>query len=162
MSSPWHGTGISAIYELFQRLCAVQPEVVGAIGQAVNELNGNYDALDEMLNQQQYRLAYWRTAGQELGYRRFFDINTLIGLRMEREKVFEETHGRILEWLSTGVLDGVRVDHPDGLRDPPQYFDRLRSRARDAWIVGEKILEPGEFLRSNWPIDGTTGYDFLK
>ena len=62
----------------------------------------------------------------------------------------------------TGVLDGVRVDHPDGLRDPQQYFDRLRSRAPDAWIIGEKILEPGEFLRESWPMEGTSGYDFLN
>jgi (1->4)-alpha-D-glucan 1-alpha-D-glucosylmutase len=115
-----------------------------------------------MLNQQHYRLAYWRTADQELGYRRFFDVNTLIGLRTERAHVFEATHARILAWLENGVLDGVRVDHPDGLRDPQQYFERLRSRAPDAWIIGEKILEPGEFLRESWPVDGTTGYDFLN
>ena len=110
-------------------------------------MNADHDALDELLNQQHYRLAYWRTADQELGYRRFFDVNTLIGLRIERPHVFEATHCRILEWLQNGVLDGVRVDHPDGLRDPQQYFERLRNRAPDAWIVGEKILEPGEFLR---------------
>jgi (1->4)-alpha-D-glucan 1-alpha-D-glucosylmutase len=76
--------------------------------------------------------------------------------------VFEATHCRILEWLQAGVLDGIRIDHPDGLRDPQQYFSRLRSRATDTWIIGEKILEPGEMLRSNWPIDGTSGYDFLN
>jgi (1->4)-alpha-D-glucan 1-alpha-D-glucosylmutase len=81
---------------------------------------------------------------------------------MERPHVFEATHCRILAWLQNGVLDGVRIDHPDGLRDPQQYFSRLRSRAPDAWIVGEKILEPGEFLRQSWPIDGTTGYDFMN
>jgi (1->4)-alpha-D-glucan 1-alpha-D-glucosylmutase len=72
------------------------------------------------------------------------------------------THSRILEWLRTGVLDGVRVDHPDGLRDPQQYFARLRAAAPDAWIVAEKILQPSEVLRANWPIEGTTGYDFLN
>ncbi len=113
------------------------------------------------LEQQHFRIAYWKTADQQLGYRRFFDVNTLIGLRVEREYVFEETHALILKWLEDGVLDGVRVDHPDGLRDPLQYFQRLRQRAPDAWIIGEKILEPGEWLRSNWPIEGTTGYDFL-
>jgi (1->4)-alpha-D-glucan 1-alpha-D-glucosylmutase len=81
---------------------------------------------------------------------------------MERPHVFEATHSRILAWLQNGVLDGVRIDHPDGLRDPQQYFARLRSRAPDAWIIGEKILEPGEFLRQTWPIDGTTGYDFMN
>jgi len=152
----------SVIYGLLNRLCEEEPKVVSAIERSVNELNENHDALDELLNQQQYRLAYWRTADQELGYRRFFDINTLIGLRMERAHVFEATHCRILEWLANGVLDGVRVDHPDGLRDPQEYFERLRKRAPDAWIIGEKILEPGEFLREDWPIDGTSGYDFLN
>jgi (1->4)-alpha-D-glucan 1-alpha-D-glucosylmutase len=107
-------------------------------------------------------LAYWRTADQELGYRRFFDINTLVGLRAERPSVFIATHARILEWLRNGVLDGVREDHPDGLRDPQQYFAHLRKAAPDAWILAEKILEPSETLRANWPIDGTTGYDFLN
>ncbi len=81
---------------------------------------------------------------------------------MERQHVFDATHGRIFEWLDDGVLDGIRVDHPDGLRDPQQYFDRVRFRAKHAWIIGEKILEPGEYLRKQWPIDGTSGYDFLN
>jgi (1->4)-alpha-D-glucan 1-alpha-D-glucosylmutase len=152
----------TVIYGLLKRLCGEAPEVVVGIGRAVSELNQDHDALDQLLNQQQYRLAHWRTADHELGYRRFFDVNTLIGLRMERAHVFEATHGRILKWLADGVLDGVRVDHPDGLRDPEQYFNRLRSRAPDAWIVGEKILAPGEFLRESWPIEGTSGYDFLN
>jgi (1->4)-alpha-D-glucan 1-alpha-D-glucosylmutase len=152
----------TVIYGLLKRLCQEEPDVMAAIASAVNELNSDFDALDQILNQQHYRLAYWRTADQELGYRRFFDVNTLIGLRTERAHVFEATHARILEWLENGVLDGVRVDHPDGLRDPQQYFERLRNRAPDAWIIGEKILEPGEFLRESWPVDGTTGYDFLN
>jgi (1->4)-alpha-D-glucan 1-alpha-D-glucosylmutase len=152
----------TVIYRLLQRLCTEEPEVVKAIDSAVDKLNADHDALDDFLNQQQYRLAYWRTAGQELGYRRFFDVNSLIGLRVERPHVFDATHRRILEWLRDGVLDGVRVDHPDGLRDPQQYCERLRNQAPDAWIVGEKILEPGEFLRENWPIEGTSGYDFLN
>src|SRR6202020_2374825 len=112
--------------------------------------------------QQSYRLDYWKTADQQLSYRRFFDVNTLIGLRVEREHVFEETHALILDWLRRGVLDGVRVDHPDGLRDPKEYFKRLRERAPNAWGIGEKILEAGEFLRGEWPIEGTSGYDFLN
>jgi (1->4)-alpha-D-glucan 1-alpha-D-glucosylmutase len=128
----------------------------------VREVNGSVDALDEFLSQQYYRLAYWRTADQQLGYRRFFDVNTLIGLRVEREFVFDETHALVVKWLKQGVLDGVRVDHPDGLRDPKQYFERLRERAPEAWIVGEKILEPDEWLRKEWPVQGTSGYDFLN
>lgn len=150
------------IYGLLGRKCAERKDVCEAIAAAMEGINSDIEALDELLNQQNYRLAYWRTADQELGYRRFFDVNTLVGLRVERQHVFDATHQRVLEWLDRGVLDGIRVDHPDGLRDPRQYFDRLRSRAKEAWIIGEKILEPGEFLREGWPIDGTSGYDFLN
>jgi (1->4)-alpha-D-glucan 1-alpha-D-glucosylmutase len=149
------------IFGLLAR-CAARKDVSEAIAQSIVAINSDIDALDDLLNQQNYRLAYWRTADQELGYRRFFDVNSLVGLRMERQHVFDATHARVLEWIDRGVLDGIRVDHPDGLRDPRQYFDRLRSRAKEAWIIGEKILEPGEFLRQSWPIDGTSGYDFLN
>ena len=152
----------NVLYSLLERLCNEEGSVCEAIDRAVKEINASADALDELLNQQYYRLAYWKTADQQLGYRRFFDVNTLIGLRIEREFVFDETHALILKWLKAGVLDGVRVDHPDGLRDPKQYFDRLRERAPEAWIVGEKILEPGEWLRKEWPIQGTSGYDFMN
>jgi len=147
---------------LLARLCLEDPAIGERLDHAVAELNENVDALDDFLNQQNYRLAYWKTADQQLGYRRFFDVNTLVGLRVEREHVFDETHALVLDWLRRGVLDGVRIDHPDGLRDPLGYFRRLRDHAPDAWIVSEKILEPGEILRENWPIDGTTGYDFLN
>jgi (1->4)-alpha-D-glucan 1-alpha-D-glucosylmutase len=150
------------IYDILKKFSDEHPEAAGAIDSAVSEMNADNDALDELLNLQHYRLAYWRTADQELGYRRFFDVNTLVGLRVERSHVFDYTHRRILDWLQEGVLDGVRVDHPDGLRDPLQYFRRLRQPNPDAWIIGEKILEPGEFLRENWPIQGTSGYDFLN
>jgi (1->4)-alpha-D-glucan 1-alpha-D-glucosylmutase len=152
----------TVLYELLHRFCRETPGASDAITRAVDEINSDDDALDAILNLQNYRLAYWRTADQELGYRRFFDINTLVGVRVERPHVFLATHTRILEWLRTGVLDGVRVDHPDGLRDPQQYFARLRSAAPHAWILAEKIVQPSEMLRANWPIDGTTGYDFLN
>ncbi|MDQ2925669.1 MAG: malto-oligosyltrehalose synthase [Acidobacteriota bacterium] len=148
--------------KLLERLCAEEREVCGAIDRSVRDLNENGDGLDDFLNQQSYRLSYWKTADQQLGYRRFFDVNTLIGLRVEREYVFEETHALILKWLKEGVIDGVRVDHPDGLRDPLQYFERLRAHAPNAYIVGEKILARGEFLRESWPIEGTSGYGFLN
>jgi (1->4)-alpha-D-glucan 1-alpha-D-glucosylmutase len=142
-------------------LCEREPGVARAIEDALSKTNASPDALDLVLSQQNYRLAFWRTAGRELGYRRFFDINTLAGLRMEDERVFKYTHRLILGWLRTGVLDGLRIDHPDGLRNPANYFERLHAAAPDAWIVAEKILEPGEDLRPSWPIAGTTGYDFL-
>ena len=152
----------AVLWKLLKRLCAEEPTTCEAIDRSIAETNANLDALDDLLNQQYYRLAYWKTADQQLGYRRFFDVNTLIGLRMEREHVFEETHALLIDWLRRGVLDGVRVDHPDGLRDPLEYFHRLRHHVPDGWIIGEKILEPGEYLRESWPIDGTSGYDFLN
>jgi len=150
------------LFTLLERLCEEEPGIFKAMDDAVTELNGNFDGLDDFLNQQNYRLSYWKTADQQLSYRRFFDVNSLIGLRVEREYVFEETHALIVDWLKRGVIDGVRVDHPDGLRDPLEYMRRLRQHAPDAWVVGEKILEPGEFLPESWPIQGTSGYDFLN
>lgn len=144
------------------RLCEEKPEVAEAVDAVVAEWNADPDRLDELLQRQNYRPAFWRTAGQELDYRRFFDVHTLIGLRTEDEGVLADTHSLIFRWLKEGVLDGVRIDHPDGLRDPKQYFDRLRAAAPETWIVVEKILEPGEPLRESWPVDGTTGYDFLN
>ena len=138
------------------------PHIADAVDQEIKELNRHTDRLHEFLERQNFRLAYWRTAEQDLIYRRFFDVNTLVGLRMEREQVFADTHALVLRWLREGVLDGIRVDHPDGLQDPRAYFEHLRREAPDVWILGEKILEPGEKLRSEWPIDGTTGYDYLN
>jgi (1->4)-alpha-D-glucan 1-alpha-D-glucosylmutase len=143
------------------RLADERPEVSQALDEIVAAVNADPDKLDELLQRQNYRAAFWRTAGQELDYRRFFDVHTLIGLRMEDERVFADTHALVLRWLRQGVLDGVRIDHPDGLRDPEEYLERLRDEAPEAWIVVEKILEPGEPLRESWPVEGTTGYDFL-
>ena len=146
---------------LLLALCRERPEIAAAIDARVAAFNADADQLDLLLQRQNYRLAFWRTAERELGYRRFFDINTLMGLRAEDELVFTDTHALILDNLSKGVLDGVRVDHPDGLRDPQLYFDRLRAASAGAWIVAEKILEPGERLPETWPVAGTTGYDFI-
>ncbi|GAA3755188.1 malto-oligosyltrehalose synthase [Terriglobus aquaticus] len=150
------------LQKLLQRLCKEEPRACAAIDEALEEINNNIDSLDEILSQQNFRLAYWKTSDQELGYRRFFDVNSLIGLRMERQYVFDETHELILYWLEKGLLDGIRIDHPDGLRDPRQYLERLRAKAPEAYIVVEKILEPGEWLRTEWPVEGTSGYDFLN
>src|SRR6185295_7977429 len=110
-----------------------------------------------------YRLAFWRTAGRELDYRRFFDIHTLAALRMEDEVVFLDTHELVIRWLDEGVVDGLRIDHPDGLRDPEGYLRRLaREAPPHTWVVVEKILEPGERLPQSWPVAGTTGYDFAN
>jgi (1->4)-alpha-D-glucan 1-alpha-D-glucosylmutase len=121
----------------------------------------------EILDRQHYRLASWRRAATEINYRRFFDINELVALRMEDPAVFDATHARILEWVGDGSLDGLRIDHIDGLFDPQGYLDRLRDevtrrRGPDFPIVVEKILSPGERLRAAWPVQGTTGYEILN
>ncbi|HWH36242.1 MAG TPA: malto-oligosyltrehalose synthase, partial [Candidatus Limnocylindrales bacterium] len=144
------------------RMLGDRPDIAAAVDEALAELNADTDRLDALLDAQNYRLALWRMAGQELGYRRFFDVATLIGLRTEDEHVFRETHDLLLRWLRDGVLDGLRVDHPDGLRDPRTYFARLRTASPEAWIVAEKILARGEPLPTDWPINGTTGYDFMN
>ncbi len=123
------------------------------------DITGDVDVLDAFLEEQNYRIAYWRSAGRDLGYRRFFDIDTLVGLRVEDPDVFADAHDLILRWVRDGVVDGLRVDHPDGLRDPEQYLDRLARASGGVWTVVEKILVPGEELPSGWPVAGTTGYD---
>ncbi|WP_432825309.1 malto-oligosyltrehalose synthase [Dactylosporangium sp. CA-092794] len=115
----------------------------------------------EVHDRQHYRLVYWREGNERLNYRRFFAVTELAGLRVEDPAVFEGTHAEILRWVAEGLVDGLRVDHPDGLRDPGGYLARLRERAPDTWLLVEKILEHGEPLPPRWPVDGTTGYDAL-
>ena len=115
--------------------------------------------LDALVEQQHYRLAYWRVGNEELNYRRFFDVGTLVGLRVEDPEVFDATHRLIIELVRDGTLAGLRVDHPDGLADPGGYLDRLWAATDGAWIVVEKILEDEEHLPSRWHTAGTTGYD---
>ncbi len=116
------------------------------------------DRLHELLRGQHYRLAWWRIADSELDHRRFFDVDDLVGVRVEDPAVFDATHALHLDWVATGRVDGLRIDHPDGLADPTGYLGRLRERAPDVWIVVEKILVGDEPLR-DWPVDGTTGYE---
>jgi (1->4)-alpha-D-glucan 1-alpha-D-glucosylmutase len=115
----------------------------------------------EVHDRQHYRLVYWREGNERLNYRRFFAVTELAGVRVEDPAVFEATHAELLRWVAAGDVDGIRVDHPDGLLDPDGYLTRLRERAPDAWLLVEKILERGEPLPPHWPIDGTTGYDAL-
>ncbi|MFI5936636.1 malto-oligosyltrehalose synthase [Actinoplanes sp. NPDC051494] len=114
----------------------------------------------EVHDRQHYELVNWKRGDSELTYRRFFSIIDLAGLRVEDPEVFEATHREILRWYSEGAVQGLRVDHPDGLRDPGEYLRRLKEAAPDAWIVVEKILEPGEEM-PDWPVAGSTGYDAL-
>ena len=143
----------------------------------VQRLNGqpgepdSFDALEELVASQAYRLADWRVASDDVNYRRFFDVNTLAALRMERREVFEATHRKVLNWLQQGMLTGLRIDHPDGLSDPLAYFEQLQARyaaqaevgghpPRALYLVVEKILAEHEPLPEEWPVHGDTGYRF--
>jgi (1->4)-alpha-D-glucan 1-alpha-D-glucosylmutase len=135
---------------------------VSASDASIASINADPERLNRFLDGQHYRLAYWRQANQNLNYRRFFDIHQLAGMCVEKEDVFTATHELVLKWVNEGLIEGLRIDHPDGLRDPALYLEQLRKSAPHAWIVVEKILEPGETLVPDWPVDGTTGYDFLN
>lgn len=150
------------IHSLLERLLNHHLDVARLVDAFIKEINAHPDDLETLLDAQNYRLAFWRTANQDLGYRRFFDINSLVALRAEDEEVFEDSHRLILKWLKEGVLDGVRIDHPDGLRDPATYLGRLRRASPGTWVVVEKILDPDERVRPDWPVDGTTGYEFIN
>jgi (1->4)-alpha-D-glucan 1-alpha-D-glucosylmutase len=110
---------------------------------------------------QHYELVHHSRGNRELSYRRFFAVTTLAGVRVEDERVFEATHALVRQWVDRGVA-GLRIDHPDGLVDPGEYLRRLRALAPDQWITVEKILEPGEKLPADWPVEGTTGYDAMR
>ncbi|MET7687395.1 malto-oligosyltrehalose synthase [Streptomyces sp. NPDC005483] len=118
--------------------------------------------LPQLLDAQWYRPVWWRLARTELNYRRFFSISELIGVRVEDPEVFEATHAKILQLLHEGVVDGLRIDHPDGLADPDTYLRRLHEATGGRWTVVEKILADGEHLPAAWPVAGTTGYDALR
>lgn len=123
---------------------------------------GARDAMEQILHAQPYRLVHWRRAAREVNYRRFFEVNDLIALRMEEPEVFAATHARVLSWVRDGLVDGLRIDHVDGLADPAGYLERLRAATGGGtpiWV--EKILVGEERLPSTWPVAGTTGYDAL-
>ncbi len=162
-------------------LCVRSPEIRRFIEDNIASVNGrpgepaSFDRLHELIEAQAYRLAHWRVASDDINYRRFFDINDLAALRMESPEVFEETHRLVFKLLDEGKVDALRIDHPDGLYDPPQYFERLQTRARakvsgrpdievagNVYIALEKILAEHERLPEHWPVHGTTGYRFLN
>jgi len=180
------------VSELKRRLAALVAEdkvAKQAIFDAVHDVNGragereSFDALHRLLERQPYRLAYWRVAAHEINYRRFFDINDLASLRMEQPALFEASHGLIRRFLVDDKIQGLRLDHVDGLRDPKEYFERLqrlaassrgdvkpsgladgRGQAEDGrplYVLVEKILAPHESLRADWAVSGTTGYEFM-
>jgi (1->4)-alpha-D-glucan 1-alpha-D-glucosylmutase len=165
------------------RLIAETPQVGEQLEAAVKAVNGepgrpgSFDAMHELLETQAYRLSYWRTASHEINYRRFFDINTLVGLRVEEPDVFAATHRLLGELMRNGTVNAVRVDHADGLFDPARYFEMLQDLAADAlgcqrtaggnrtdrpmYVVAEKILSGAERLPIRWAVHGTSGYNFL-
>ncbi|MCD7036848.1 malto-oligosyltrehalose synthase [Pseudomonas sp. MAFF 311095] len=157
---------------LKQALAERATEVLPAIEQRLTTFDGRqpegFKRLHQLLEQQAYRLASWRTAADDINWRRFFDVNELGGLRVERTAVFEATHGKIFELISEGLVDGLRIDHIDGLADPRGYCRKLRRRVdslvpeRHLPIFVEKILGEGETLREDWQVDGTTGYEFMN
>jgi (1->4)-alpha-D-glucan 1-alpha-D-glucosylmutase len=150
-----------------------------SLDQAIRQVNGDpanprsFDTLERLLDQQWYRLAYWRVAADEINYRRFFDINELAAIRVEEPRVFDAVHRLVGRFLTHGWITGLRIDHPDGLRDPLNYFQSLQSLyraqqpavagdSRNIFIVAEKILSENEQLPSDWAVCGTTGYDLMN
>lgn len=135
-------------------LCAKSTEVVGFLERNIERINGtpgdagSFDALHELIKTEAYRLAYWRVAADDINYRRFFDVNDLAGVRQENEIVFNQTHEFVLQLLREGKLDGLRIDHPDGLYNPKQYFERLQlgshsaereeRGAKSCYVIAEK------------------------
>ena len=138
-----------------------------AIERAVTLINGtvgvpeSFGTLHRLLESQSYRLAHWRVAASDINYRRFFDINDLAGLRIEEDEVFDRVHKAVFSLIREGGVDGLRIDHVDGLADPEKYLRRLQDAVGPLFVAVEKILEPGESLK-DWPIAGTTGYDVLN
>jgi (1->4)-alpha-D-glucan 1-alpha-D-glucosylmutase len=163
-----------------ERRCQEAPQVQRAIEKALALINGrpgdprSFDKLDELLNAQSYRLAFWRVAAEEINYRRFFDVNDLAAIRMELPEVFEAAHQLVVDLVRTGAVTGLRIDHPDGLYLPKEYLETLQLRCaralglqlpkdgRAVFMVVEKILTGAEKLRQDWPVHGTTGYDFAN
>lgn len=156
--------------------CQADPSIARAIAACVERTNGvagdarSRDRLDAILVEQHYRLAHWKTGAHEVNYRRFFAIDTLIGLRMENPNVFRETHRMIGSLVREDVVTGLRIDHIDGLRNPLEYLERLQTLALKEgesarppfYVVVEKILERGEEVDRAWPTHGTTGYEFIQ
>lgn len=166
--------------EIYKRrlvvLCERSQEVTRNIARAMEMINGTpsepsrFDHLHELIKAQAFRLAHWRVAADDINYRRFFDVNELAALRQEHAEVFAATHDFIFQLVTEGKVDGLRIDHPDGLYDPLQYFERLqrgtKARRQDrknsalGYVIAEKILNDDEPLSQDWPIQGTTGYEF--
>ncbi|MBU1299737.1 MAG: malto-oligosyltrehalose synthase, partial [Bacteroidetes bacterium] len=154
----------SILWELY----STNQKVKEFIDESITNFNGepgkpeSFNLLDELLSDQLFRLSFWKVATEEINYRRFFNINHLISLRIEDENVFRGTHTLILNLLKENKFTGLRIDHIDGLYNPVKYLNMLKEAASHNYIVVEKILNPDEELPADWPVQGTTGYDFLN
>ncbi len=162
------------------QLTKEHPKMADALARAVERFQGvpgdarSFDPLNDLIEAQAYRLSYWRVAAEEINYRRFFDINTLAAIRVELPEVFDATHQLLWRLLESGAVTGLRIDHPDGLYDPLGYFTALQDNfarlrktdlpenGKGVYLLAEKILSGDEKLREEWPIHGTTGYDFTN
>jgi len=164
----WRATEKEVSKRRLAHLVAQAPEVAAALAQTLEEFHGrkgepaSFDALDNLLCAQVYRLSYWRVAAEEINYRRFFDVNTLAAIRIEVPEVFAASHELVFKLIEQGDLTGIRIDHIDGLWDPQAYLEALREHtsARPVYLIVEKILAAHEWLPAHWPVDGTTGYEF--
>lgn len=152
------------LWELYQQ----NPEVKEFVDSNVAFFNGekgnpeSFNLLDSLLKEQFYRLSFWKVGAEEINYRRFFTVNELISVKVQEIKVFHKTHTLISQLIEEGIITGLRIDHIDGLYDPTEYLKRLRDKTGDVYITVEKILELREHLPEIWPIQGTSGYDFLN
>jgi len=152
--------------ETLWRLYSSDRCIRNRIDEIMAELNGikgdpgGFNSLDRLLSEQFFRLSFWEEAAHEINYRRFFTINGLIGLRQEKEEVFQHVHRFILRLCESGLVNGLRLDHIDGLYDPSRYLAMLREKAGDVYIIVEKILGKEDSLPAGWPVHGTTGYEF--
>jgi (1->4)-alpha-D-glucan 1-alpha-D-glucosylmutase len=171
--------GTTEVKQRLASLTQASMAVKGLVEDALFQLNGtagrpeSFDRLDALLSAQPYRVSYWGVAGDEINYRRFFDVNDLAAIRMEDPEVFEATHGLLVRLVREGLITGLRVDHPDGLYSPARYFQALQEACAGPpagdpagrppfYVVVEKILFPGEPLPDHWPVHGTTGYELLN
>jgi (1->4)-alpha-D-glucan 1-alpha-D-glucosylmutase len=152
---------LAALFEASPRIAAFVDENVRIFNGTPGDAR-SFDQLDQLLDHQAYRLAHWRVAGEEINYRRFFDINSLAAIRMEDERVFKDTHQLVFRLVDEGKVTGLRIDHPDGLYAPSAYFRRLQQEHEGLYVVVEKILEGPEKMPSGWAVDGTTGYEWLN
>ncbi len=159
---------IKLMNKMLWELYSENDEIKRYLDENIETFNGkrgdadSFNLLDDLLSEQLFRLSFWKVAAEETNYRRFFNINGLISLRVEDENVFNYTHTLISQLVAEGKINGLRIDHVDGLYDPTVYLQRLREKNKDVYIVVEKILDHNENLPSLWPVQGTTGYDFMN